>query len=404
VSRSVNVGIVTREYPPFVYGGAGVHVANLVRYLKEHVGVAVHCFGDPRDASEVAATYQPWKALSGPEPHAAALEAMSVDLAVAKRLAGVDLVHTHTWYANMAGHWAKLLYRIPHVLTSHSLEPLRPWKSEQLGGGYALSRFCEHVAIESADAVIAVSEAMRVDILSAYPNVAPDRVEVIYNGIDPEQVKPEDATDELSRHGIEPTRPYAVFVGRLTRQKGIIHLLEAAEHLVPGTQLVLCAGEADTEDLLRKVEKQVAKLRETRGHVVWIPSMLSRRALSQVLSHARVFVCPSVYEPFGIVNLEAMACAVPVVASAVGGIPEIVADGQTGTLVPFEDDGGPYGTPKDCAVFARNLANAINLYLEDRDRATRAGSLGRERVLERFSWALIAEQTAALYRKLTARR
>jgi len=404
VSRSVNVGIVTREYPPFVYGGAGVHVANLVRHLKAHVGVAVHCFGDSRDASEVAATYQPWKVLSGPEPHAAALEAMSVDLAAAKQLQGVDVVHTHTWYANMAGHWAKLLYRIPHVLTSHSLEPLRPWKSEQLGGGYALSRFCERIAIESADAVIAVSEAMRIDILTAYPNVAPDRVQVIYNGIDPGEVKPDDATDELSRYGIEPERPYAVFVGRLTRQKGIVHLLEAAAHLVPGTQLVLCAGEADTENLLNTVERRVSRLRETRGHVVWIPSMLNRRALSQILSHARVFVCPSVYEPFGIVNLEAMACAVPVVASAVGGIPEIVADGQTGTLVPFEDDGGPYGTPKDSPAFARNLASAINAYLEDSDRARSAGELGRERVLQRFSWALIAEQTATLYRQLTAGR
>jgi starch synthase len=312
----------------------------------------------------------------------------------------VNLVHSHTWYSNLAGHFAKLIYGIPHVMTSHSLEPLRPWKAEQLGGGYALSRFAEKTAIEQADAVIAVSSAMKKDILHCYPAVSPEKVHVIYNGIDPDQIAPREGIEHLIAHGVEPTRPYVLFVGRITRQKGIIHLLEAAADFEPGVQLVLCAGEPDTIEISREVESRVSHLKATRGHVVWINRMLERDALSELLTHASVFVCPSVYEPFGIVNLEAMACAVPVVASGIGGIPEIVVPEVTGKLVPFESDGSPFGTPRDHRAFARDLAGAVNQVLNDPAGAKRMGQAGRERVIQVFSWRSIAQQTASLYRSL----
>ncbi|HEY5960957.1 MAG TPA: glycogen synthase [Polyangiaceae bacterium] len=403
MNRKLSVGIVTREYPPEVYGGAGVHVENLVRFLRDHVDVKVHCFGRDRTAKEVAASYQPWSALDGKAPHLQVLRTLSVNLSISAHLNEVELVHSHTWYANMAGHFAHLLYGIPHVMTSHSLEPLRPWKAEQLGGGYALSSFCERTAIENANAVVAVSTAMKSDILSAYPLVSAEKVHVIHNGIDPIEVQADPRTNHLLECGIDPDLPYVVFVGRITRQKGIVHLLEAARDFVPNTQLVLCAGEPDTPDLGREVELLVNELRASRGNVVWIARMLTRSELSQVLTHARVFVCPSVYEPFGIVNLEAMACGVPVVAARVGGIPEIVVPGETGMLVPFESDGSPFGTPKNRDAYASDLAHAINELLEDPSLAKRYGEQGRQRVIDVFSWAAIADKTANLYAQLLSR-
>lgn len=403
MNRKVSVGIVTREYPPEIYGGAGVHVENLVRFLRDHVDAQVHCFGKDRTAPEVAGCYEPWQVLDGKAPHASTLKTLSVNLAIAARLSDVELVHTHTWYANMAGHYAHLLYGIPHVMTSHSLEPLRPWKAEQLGGGYALSSFCERVSAEHADAIIAVSTAMKADILQSYPSVDPSKVHVIYNGIDPTEVRPDPSEAHLRAFGIDPQIPYVVFVGRITRQKGIVHLLEAARHFVPGTQLVLCAGEPDTPEIGREVETLVNELRASRGNVVWIARMLSRNELSQVLTHARVFVCPSVYEPFGIVNLEAMACGVAVVAAKVGGIPEIVVPKETGTLVPFESDGSPFGTPKYRETYARDLASAINELVENPGLAKQFGENGRQRVIDVFSWAAIAEKTSKLYAQLLGR-
>jgi starch synthase len=300
----------------------------------------------------------------------------------------------------MAGHFAKLLYGVPHVMTSHSLEPLRPWKAEQLGGGYALSSFCERTAIESADAVVAVSSGMKRDILRAYSGVAAERVVVIYNGIDPALYAPDTATDVLERYGIQTTRPYAVFVGRITRQKGVLHLLRAAHHFTPGTQLVLCAGEPDTPEIGAEVEREVLALQRERGHVVWIFKMLSRPEIVQILSHARVLVCPSVYEPFGIVNLEAMACSVPVVASDVGGIPEVVDHQVTGYLAELESDDSPMGEPVDPARFARTLAQHVNRLFESPELARRLGDAARRRVCERFSWDAIAVETAALYARL----
>ncbi len=377
-----------------------MHVQNVVKFLQRHVNVRVHCFGEPRSAPEVAGSYQPWSTLEGTAPHQLALRTLSVDLAIASKLSHADIVHTHTWYSNLAGHFAKLLYGIPHVMTSHSLEPLRPWKAEQLGGGYALSCFSERTAIEQADAVIAVSGAMKRDILRCYPAVSAERIQVIYNGIDPDELVPNHRTDELSLHGVDASRPYVLFVGRITRQKGIVYLLDAAAEFVQGAQLVICAGEPDTPEISREVETRVAHLRSTRGHVVWINRMLTREALSQLLSHARVFVCPSVYEPFGIVNLEAMACAVPVVASAVGGIPEIVVPDVTGKLVQFINDGSSFGAPLDRNHFAHSVASAVNELLEDPQLAQRMGEAGRKRVIDLFSWQAIAQQTAALYKSL----
>jgi starch synthase len=394
------VALLTREYPPHIYGGAGVHVEYLARALARHVRVEVHCFGPERADPLVRRSYGEWAALAGSAPHRAALRTLSVDLLMAAGVEGAHLVHTHTWYANLAGHFAKLTYGIPHVMTSHSLEPLRPWKVEQLGGGYALSSFCERTAIEAADAVIAVSAGMKRDILRCYPSLSADKVAIIHNGVDPDEYRPDHGTDVLERHGIDPSRPYAVFVGRITRQKGIVHLLEAAKSFVSGAQLVLCAGEPDTPEIGAEVERRVAELSATRGHVVCILRMLPRPELCQILSHARVFVCPSVYEPFGIVNLEAMACCAPVVGAEVGGIPEIVEDGVTGFLVPLEADGTASGEPREPRVFAGALADRINRLLEDPTLAARLGEAGRKCVLERYSWSAVAEKTAELYRRL----
>jgi len=404
----VRVAQLTREYPPEVYGGAGVHVTYLARELARLVEVEIHAFGAPRDAitgatagaPAVAASYRPWDALAGPQPYAAALETMSVDLAMAAGAAGADLVHSHTWYVNLGGHLAKLLHGVPHVATTHSLEPLRPWKAEQLGGGYALSRFCERTGLEGADAVIAVSEGMRADVLACYPAVDPARVTVIHNGIDPDEYRPDTGTDALARHGVDPGRPSVVFLGRITRQKGLVHLLEAAPHLRPDAQLVLVAGAPDTPEIGREVHAMVEALQADRGGVVWIDELLPRPDVVQILSHAAVFVCPSIYEPFGLVNLEAMACEAPVVASAVGGIPEVVVDGATGWLVPFEPGDDPFGAPRNPAGFARGIADRVNSLLDDPACGRRFGAAGRARVVEHFSWTAIAERTVALYRSL----
>ena len=398
----LRAAIVSREFPPEVYGGAGVHVEYLARELRKHVELSVHCFGKPRDEAGVTA-HPSWERLAGSAPELAALRTLATDLSITAELGGVELVHTHTWYANMAGHFAKLVYGIPHVMTSHSLEPLRPWKAEQLAGGYALSCYCEKTAIESADRVIAVSSGMRADILSSYPSIDPERVVVVHNGIDPDEYRPDPNTDVLEAHGIDPEKPYLVFVGRITRQKGVVHLLRAARHLPPEIGIVLCAGEPDTPEIAAEVRQLSSELRAERSGLVWIEEMLARPKVIQILSHARVFVCPSVYEPFGIVNLEAMACGLPVVASAVGGIPEVVVDGETGTLVHFEAAPGASAGPADPALFARDLAAAIARVALDEELARSQGTAGRRRVAEHFSWAKIAEKTAHLYRDLVAR-
>jgi alpha-maltose-1-phosphate synthase len=390
----MRVGILTREYPPEVYGGAGVHVEYLTRELSRHVDVAVHCFGAPRESPLVARTYRPWGALSD-----TALQTMSVNLTMAQHLGDTDLVHSHTWYANLAGHVAKLLWGIPHVCTTHSLEPLRPWKAEQLGGGYALSCFCEKTALEAADAVIAVSQEMRSEILTCYPAIDPAKVTVIHNGIDPAEYRPDEGTEVLERRGIDPSRPFVVFVGRVTRQKGIVHLLEAAPMIDGSAQLVIIAGAADTNEFAAEVRASHARAQERRGNIIWVDEMLPRADVIQVLSHATVFVCPSIYEPFGLVNLEAMACGTAVVASAVGGIPEIVVDGETGYLVPCDirvDD------PDSAAArrFASDLAQRINALIAEPDRAAAFGRAGRQRVVEHFSWESVAARTAELYRRL----
>ena len=379
------IGILTREWPPEVYGGAGVHVEELVPQLRRAgLEVDVHCFGPDRpDAT--AHTADP--RLAGAN---AALQTLSVDLSIADATAGCDLVHSHTWYADLAGHLAALLHGVPHVLTTHSLEPHRPWKAEQLGGGYRVSSWVEEVAVEGAAAVIAVSEGMRRDVLDVYPDVDPARVHVVHNGIDPEVYRPTGATDVLERHGVDPAVPYAVFVGRITRQKGLAHLLRAAADL-PG-QLVLCAGAPDTAEIGAEAEDLVNVLRVRRPGVVWIREMLPKADVVQLLSHATVFVCPSVYEPLGIVNLEAMACGTAVVASAVGGIPEVVVDGGTGLLVPY-DEADPRG-------FEAGLAARTAELLADPERAARMWAAGRERAVASFGWDAIAVRTRELYEQV----
>ena len=393
----MRLALLTREFPPEVYGGAGVHVEYLARELARSIDVRVHCFGNPREAKEVTA-YKPWPALSGEARFTAALQAMSVDLAMAAGVGDADLVHSHTWYTNLAGHLAKLLHGIPHVATTHSLEPLRPWKAEQLGGGYRLSSFCERVGLESADTVVAVSDGMRRDVLACYPAIDPGRVSVIHNGIDPQEYRPDPSTDVVLRRGIDPKRPYVLFVGRVTRQKGIVHLLDAAAKIDRSAQLVFCAGSADTPELANEVHQKVSRLEEKPGGIVWIEEMLPRVEVIQLLSHASVFVCPSIYEPFGLVNVEAMACETPVVASHVGGIPEVVDHGVTGYLVPLEQ--GPDGIPLNPQRFAADLAAAINLVLQDPAHGRALGLAGRRRVVEQFSWAAVAERTVELYRTL----
>ncbi len=390
----MKVALLTREYPPEVYGGAGVHVEYLARELARFEQVTVHAWG----TGDVP--HHAWSELTGAAPHMAALRTLSVDLSMAAAVRGAEIVHTHTWYANLGGHLAKLIYGIPHVATSHSLEPCRPWKAEQLGGGYAISSWVEKTALEAADAVIAVSNGSRRDILSVYPAIDPDRVHVIHNGIDTAEYAPAPAVDVLERHGVDPVAPYVIFVGRITRQKGVELLLRAARSFDPAAQLVLCAGAPDTAELGAEVERLVGELRAQREGVIWIEQMLPKPEVIQLLSHATVFVCPSIYEPLGIVNLEAMACEAPVVATATGGIVEVVDDGKTGLLVPIEpgDDGS--GAPRDPDRFAADLADCVNALLSDRPRAAEMGWAGRQRAIEQFSWTAVAERVSALYRSL----
>jgi starch synthase len=389
----VRVDLLTREYPPEVYGGAGVHLEYLARDLRRLADVRVHAFGGPRDEPGVTGYPDP----PGLAAANSALRTMGVDLEMVAGCAGTDLVHSHTWYANFAGHVAKLLHGVPHVVTSHSLEPLRPWKAEQLGGGYALSSYIERTAIENADAVIAVSAGMRRDILRAYPAVDPERVHVVHNGIDTAQYAPDPATDVVRRLGIDPDRLSVVFVGRITRQKGLPYLLRAARSLPPEAQLVLLAGAPDTAEIAAEVKALVDELRATRDGVVWIPEMLPKHEVIQVLTHSTVFVCPSIYEPMGIVNLEAMACETAVVATATGGIPEVVVDDVTGLLVPIEQAADGTGTPNDPDKFVADLAAAIAGLLEEPKRAAEMGRAGRRRAVEEFSWASIAERTMGVY-------
>ena len=394
------VDLLTREYPPEVYGGAGVHVEYLARELRAIVDdVQVRCFGSPRTETGVTAYADP----PGLAAANAALRTMGVDLEMASAAEGADLVHSHTWYANLAGHTAKLLHGIPHVMTAHSLEPLRPWKAEQLGGGYALSSWCERVAIESADAVIAVSAGMRDDVLASYPAVDPARVVVVHNGIDADEYVPDRATDVVDALGMDPAAPSVVFVGRMTRQKGLPYLLRAAATLPGDVQLVLLAGAPDTPEIEAEVRALVEELRASRrAPVLWEPEILPRPAVVQVLSHATVFVCPSIYEPMGIVNLEAMACETAVVATATGGIPEVVVDGVTGVLVPIEQRTDGTGTPVDPDKFVADLAAAIEGLLAEPARAAAMGAEGRRIALERFAWPAIAARTVEIYRSVAS--
>ena len=385
------VAVLTREYPPEVYGGAGTHVEYLVRAVRKLTDVSVHCWGAKRDEPDVV-SHQPWADVAEPKPESAALQAMSINLAMAAGVKDAGIVHSHTWYANFGGHLAKLMWSIPHVLTVHSLEPLRPWKAEQLGGGYALSLFCERTAIEAVDGVIAVSGAVRQDVIECYPNVDPKRIHVIHNGIDPQIYRPEASPETLDRYGIDPSRPYAFFNGRITRQKGLPLLLAAALDLDPQHQLVIAASSPDTAEIGAEVDALAERVRTERGNLVWINRFLPREDLIRIHSGATVFVCPSIYEPFGLVILEAMACETAVVASRVGGIPEIVVEGETGHLVDYE--------AHDPTAFTTKLAARIQELLSDPDEAAKMGKAGRQRVLERFGWPAIASQTVELYTSL----
>ena len=397
-TKSLRVDLLTREYPPEVYGGAGVHLEYLARDLRALADVRVHCFGSKREEPGVTAYAEPVE-LAGAN---AALRVMGVDLEMAAGTGGTDIVHSHTWYANFAGHTAKLLHGVPHVVTTHSLEPLRPWKAEQLGGGYALSSFCERTAIEAADAVIAVSGGMKRDVLTAYPSVDADKIQVVYNGIDTEQYAPDRGTDVIERLGIDLSRPSVVFVGRITRQKGLPYLMRACHDLPAEVQIILLAGAPDTEQIAAEVEGLAIQLRGARDDngVIWVQEMLPKHEVVQVLTHATVFVCPSIYEPMGIVNLEAMACETAVVATATGGIPEVVADGETGLLVPIEQVADGTGTPVDPDRFVADLAAAMTTLLEDPARAAAMGLAGRRRAVEHFSWSRIAEETMKVYRSV----
>ncbi|MDP3952703.1 glycogen synthase [Microbacterium sp.] len=393
----MRVDMITKEYPPEIYGGAGVHVAELVSALRRSIDVQVRAFGADRDEAGTR-SYRTPKELAGANP---AVQTLGTDLTMVGDIAGADLVHSHTWYANFAGHVASQLHGIPHVLTAHSLEPLRPWKAEQLGGGYAVSSGIEKLAYENAAAIVAVSGGMRTDILRSYPGVDPARVRVIHNGIDVEQWRPVQDAAFLASIGMDPARPSVVFVGRITRQKGLPYLLRAAAELPSEVQLVLCAGAPDTPEIMAEVQEGVRLLQETRRGVIWIERMLPRGELSAILTAATTFVCPSVYEPLGIVNLEAMACGAAVVGTATGGIPEVVDDGVTGRLVPIEQVADGTGTPVDPDRYVDDLARTLTEVAMDPERAASYGEAGRERAAREFSWGSIADTTRALYAELT---
>jgi len=387
----MRVAMMTREYPPEVYGGAGVHVTELVAQLRHLCDVDVHCMGAPRQGAVVA---QPDPALKGANP---ALSTLSADLTMVNTAGQATVVHSHTWYTGLAGHLVALLYGIPHVLTAHSLEPMRPWKAEQLGGGYRVSSWVEKTAVEAADAVIAVSSGMRDDVLKTYPALDPNRVHVVRNGIDTDvwyPIQPEPGHSVLEELDVDLNRPIVAFVGRITRQKGVAHLIAAAHNFAPEIQLVLCAGAPDTPEIAAEVTSAVQELARVRSGVFWVREMLPISKIREILSAASVFVCPSVYEPLGIVNLEAMACATAVVASDVGGIPEVVANRQTGLLVHYD--------ASDPAFFERRLAESVNSLVADPEIARQYGQAGRQRCIQEFSWAHIAEQTLEIYRKVSS--
>lgn len=383
----MRAGIFSKEYPPEIYGGAGVHVAELTRFMREIIDVSVHCMGSERDEKDVF--------VHGVDPALkdanAALQTLSTGLRMANAASDIDVAHSHTWYTGLGGHLASRLYGIPHVVTAHSLEPHRPWKREQLGGGYEVSSWSEKNAMEYADAVIAVSAGMKDSILDAYPRIDADKVHVVLNGIDTQVWQPGESA-VLDKLGVDKQRPVVAFVGRITRQKGVKHLLKAAQSFDEDIQLVLCAGAPDTPEIAAETEALVEELRSKRDGVFWVKDMLSREEIKQVYSGADVFVCPSIYEPLGIVNLEAMACGTAVVASNVGGIPEVVVDGETGVLVNYD--------AADEATFEADLAAAVNRVAADKDLTQRFGSAGRQRAIDDFSWATIAQQTVDIYRSL----
>ncbi len=389
----MRIKLITKEYPPFIYGGAGVHVAELVKVLRKQTEVKVRCFGEERNETDT------FSYSHGSDFNAAngALQTMATDLNMVADIAGADLVHSHTWYANFAGHVAGTLHGIPHLITAHSLEPLRPWKEEQLGGGYRLSSWVERTAYEGATKIIAVSAGMRADILRAYPQISPDKVVVVHNGIDLDAFQSANNAELVRANGIDPDQRSVVFVGRITQQKGLPYLLKAARELPADVQLVLCAGAPDTPQILAEVTSLVEELREVRENVIWVEKHLSRAELIAVLSSATVFACPSIYEPLGIVNLEAMACGIPVVATATGGIPEVVAHNETGLLVPIEQVMDGSGKPLDEKKFVADFANALNEMLANPNIES-FGKSGRQRVEQHFSWESIAEQTLSVYR------
>jgi starch synthase len=398
----LRAALFTREYPPHVYGGAGVHVEYLSRELARKIEVEVHCWGEQHsDENNLHVRgAQPWAEISNGTDgkFKAALETVSLNLTQVKALSGLDVVHTHTWYASMAGFLAKKIYNVPFVLTTHSLEPLRGWKAEQLGSGYAVSSWIERTAILDADAVIAVSNGTKQDILRAYP-VPEERIHVIYNGIDLAEYQKNSNTSALESFGVDPAIPYVLFVGRITRQKGVTHLVDAIRYLPPETQVVLCAGAPDTPELAAEMRQKVEEARRYNPHIIWIEKMVSKPEVIQLYSHAQVFCCPSVYEPFGIINLEAMACGAPVVASATGGILEVVVENETGFLVRFDQDPAT-SFPTHPDQFARDLAAKLAALLADPDKCRRFGAAGRKRVEEHFSWTAIAAQTIELYQSL----
>ncbi len=394
----VRIDLLTREYPPNVYGGAGVHVENLAAVLRPLADVRVRAFGEPVDQPGVSG-YPELSELASANP---ALRTLGVDLAIAADCGGADVLHSHTWYANLAGHIGGLLHGVPHVLSAHSLEPLRPWKAEQLGGGYALSSWAERTAFLGAAAVIAVSAGMRADILRCYPGIDPDKVQVVHNGIDLSDWNPVADPGLVRSLGMDPDRPSVVFVGRITRQKGLPYLLRAAAQLPPQVQLVLCAGAPDTPEIAEEVSGLVQGLARQRDGVLWIERMMPRRELSAVLTAATAFVCPSVYEPLGIVNLEAMACEAAVVGTATGGIPEVVVEGETGRLVPIDQVQDGTGTPVDPERFVADLARVLTEVVGDPVRAKEMGRAGRARAEEHFSWTTIAERTMQVYRSVLA--
>ena len=403
----MRVGIFTREYPPLVYGGAGVHVDYLSRELAKQIEVEVHCWGPQHSDNGrlLVRGAEPWADISNGTDgkFKGALEALSLNLTQVKALQGTDIVHTHTWYVSMAGYLAKKLYDLPFVLTTHSLEPLRAWKAEQLGSGYAMSSWMERTAILDADAVIAVSQGTKADIQRAYPEVDPDRIYVIYNGIDLSEYQKTTQTEALKHYGVDPATPYVLFVGRITRQKGVTHLVDAIRYLPADTQVVLCAGAPDTPEIATELRDKVETARKDHPRIIWVEKMVTAQEKIQFYSNARVFCCPSVYEPFGIINLEAMACRAPVVASATGGIKEVVVDGETGYLVPFDQD--PVTSfPRDPERFARDLAARISELLQDPEKCRRFGDAGRRRAEEIFSWTVIAHQTIDLYNRLVEQK